>query len=70
MAWPLTSGCNAGNTVSNRCRNCCSAVCHLTRDIPALLTAAGFEIAELDVFYEEGSPKFMAADSLGYAANS
>lgn len=44
--------------------------CHLTRDIPVLLTAAGFEIAELDVFYEEGSPKFMAADSLGYAANS
>ena len=44
--------------------------CHLTRDIPALLTAAGFEIAELDVFYEEGSPKFMAADSLGYAVNS
>ena len=42
--------------------------CHLTRDIPALVTAAGFEIRELDTFYEEKAPKVMAADSLGSAA--
>jgi ubiquinone/menaquinone biosynthesis C-methylase UbiE len=41
--------------------------CHLTRRIPDLVTAAGFTIAELDVFYEDGAPKFLAADSLGSA---
>ena len=43
--------------------------CHLTREIPELLRDAGFEIIELDVFYEEGSPKFLAADSLGTAVS-
>ncbi len=41
--------------------------CHLTREIPDLLRDAGFEIMELDVFYEDGAPKFLAADSLGAA---
>ena len=41
--------------------------CHLTRPIAELLTAAGFTITELDVFYEDGSPKFLGADSLGIA---
>jgi len=41
--------------------------CHLTREIPDLLREAGFEITELDVFYEDGAPKFLAADSLGAA---
>jgi ubiquinone/menaquinone biosynthesis C-methylase UbiE len=41
--------------------------CHLTRPIVELLTTAGFEITELDVFYEKGAPKAMAADSLGTA---
>jgi SAM-dependent methyltransferase len=41
--------------------------CHLTRPVVELLTAAGFTIAELDVFYEEGTPKFLGADSLGSA---
>jgi SAM-dependent methyltransferase len=40
--------------------------CHLTRPTVALLTAAGFEIIELDVFYEDG-PKVLGADSLGVA---
>ena len=44
--------------------------CHLTREIPDLLTDAGFEITELDVFYEDGAPKFLAADSLGVAVNA
>jgi ubiquinone/menaquinone biosynthesis C-methylase UbiE len=43
--------------------------CHLTREIPELLRDAGFEIIELDVFYEDGSPKFLAADSLGTAVS-
>jgi hypothetical protein len=33
------------------------------------LRDAGFEIIELDVFYEDGSPKFLAADSLGTAVS-
>jgi ubiquinone/menaquinone biosynthesis C-methylase UbiE len=41
--------------------------CHFTRPSVELLTAAGFTITELDVFYEKGAPKFAAADSLGIA---
>jgi ubiquinone/menaquinone biosynthesis C-methylase UbiE len=41
--------------------------CHLTRPIPDLVRTSGFEIAELDVYYEEGSPKFVGANSLGVA---
>ena len=43
--------------------------CHLTRPIAALLTDAGFDIRELDVFYEEGAPRFLAAESLGIAVS-
>jgi ubiquinone/menaquinone biosynthesis C-methylase UbiE len=43
--------------------------CHLTREIPDLLRAAGFEITEIDVFYEDNAPKFLAADSLGAAVS-
>ena len=39
----------------------------LTRPISDLLTAAGFTITEVDVFYEQGAPKFEGADSLGIA---
>jgi SAM-dependent methyltransferase len=41
--------------------------CHLTRPIVDLLTGAGFTIAEVDVFYEEGTPKILGATSLGIA---
>ncbi len=44
--------------------------CHLTRSPVDMLTSAGFTITELDVFYEEGAPKFLAADSLGVARSS
>jgi SAM-dependent methyltransferase len=43
--------------------------CHLTRPVVDLLTAAGFTITDLDVFYEEGSPKFVGANSLGAAVS-
>jgi SAM-dependent methyltransferase len=43
--------------------------CHLTRPIAKLLTDAGFTITELDVFYEEGTPKFLGANSLGTAVS-
>ena len=41
--------------------------CHLTRQPAELLTAAGFSVPELDVFYEDGAPKPVGANSLGVA---
>jgi ubiquinone/menaquinone biosynthesis C-methylase UbiE len=43
--------------------------CHLTRPIVDLLDGAGFEITELDTYYEEGSPKYVGANSLGVAVS-
>jgi ubiquinone/menaquinone biosynthesis C-methylase UbiE len=43
--------------------------CHLTRQIADLLTDAGFEIREIDVFYAKGEPKIFGADSLGVAVS-
>ena len=43
--------------------------CHLTRQIVPMLENAGFKIEEVDVFYEDGAPKFIAADSLGVAVS-
>ncbi len=43
--------------------------CHLTRAIVPLLKNAGFTIRDLDEFYEDGAPKFLAADSLGVAVS-
>jgi ubiquinone/menaquinone biosynthesis C-methylase UbiE len=41
--------------------------CHLTRPVVQMLTDAGFEIAEVDLYYEKGSPKTIGAHSLGFA---
>ncbi|MEV6360817.1 class I SAM-dependent methyltransferase [Nocardia asteroides] len=41
--------------------------CNLDRDIPGLITGAGFETVELDRFYQPGAPKALAALSLGVA---
>lgn len=43
--------------------------CNFTRPIVDLLTAAGFTISELDVFYQKGAPKFTGAASLGTAVS-
>jgi SAM-dependent methyltransferase len=43
--------------------------CHLTRPVADLLTVAGFTITDLDVFYEDGTPKPLGADSLGAAVS-
>ncbi|NIH80121.1 class I SAM-dependent methyltransferase [Amycolatopsis viridis] len=43
--------------------------CHLTRPITGLLREAGFELHEVEQFYEKGSPKVMGADSLGVAVS-
>ncbi len=43
--------------------------CHLTRPIVPLLKNAGFTIRDVDEFYEDGAPKFLAADSLGVAVS-
>ena len=44
--------------------------CHLARPIADLLTAAGFTITEADEFYEDGAPKFLAAETLGVAVSA
>jgi ubiquinone/menaquinone biosynthesis C-methylase UbiE len=41
--------------------------CHLTRPVVDLLTAAGFTISQVDVFYEKSAPKPLGANSLGVA---
>ena len=41
--------------------------CNLNRPTLELLQGAGFEIEHVDVFYEKGAPKFLAAQSLGVA---
>lgn len=41
--------------------------CHLTRPILDLVTSSGFTVEDVEVFYEPGAPKFLAADSLGTA---
>jgi ubiquinone/menaquinone biosynthesis C-methylase UbiE len=41
--------------------------CHLTRPVVQMLTDAGFTIAEVDIFYEKGTPKPIGAHSLGVA---
>jgi ubiquinone/menaquinone biosynthesis C-methylase UbiE len=43
--------------------------CHLNRPIVSLLQGAGFEIAEVDEFYEKAAPKFVGAASLGTAVS-
>jgi ubiquinone/menaquinone biosynthesis C-methylase UbiE len=43
--------------------------CNLNRPTIDLLRGAGFEIAEVDEYYEQGSPKFIGANALGVAAS-
>ena len=42
--------------------------CHLTRQIPDLVREGGFELQDLDTFYEHGVPKVLGALSLGVTA--
>ena len=41
--------------------------CNLNRPTVDLLRGAGFEIAQVDEYYEKGSPKFVGATTLGVA---
>ncbi len=41
--------------------------CHLTRSTADLLRGAGFEIVELDRYYDKGTPKVFGWNSLGVA---
>jgi SAM-dependent methyltransferase len=43
--------------------------CHLTRPVVDLVRRAGFEIGELDSYYEKGSPKFVGANTRGVAVS-
>jgi SAM-dependent methyltransferase len=42
--------------------------CHVTRDIPELIGAAGFAIGDLDTYYAPGAPKFAGYMFEGWAA--
>ena len=48
---------------------CLFGGCHFTRPIVDLVTTAGFSINEVDLFYEQGAPKFAGASSLGTAVS-
>jgi ubiquinone/menaquinone biosynthesis C-methylase UbiE len=41
--------------------------CHLTREIPDLITAVGFRMRDVDQFYEPGAPRIAGYDTLGVA---
>jgi hypothetical protein len=41
--------------------------CRLTLPVAETVTAAGFTITDLDVFYQHGAPRFGGAYSLGIA---
>jgi ubiquinone/menaquinone biosynthesis C-methylase UbiE len=43
--------------------------CHLTRPIADMVRGAGFELDELDTYYEKGSPKIWGAHTRGVAAS-
>jgi ubiquinone/menaquinone biosynthesis C-methylase UbiE len=43
--------------------------CNLNRPIVELVRGAGFEIRDVDAYYEKGSPKFLGATSLGVAVS-
>jgi ubiquinone/menaquinone biosynthesis C-methylase UbiE len=43
--------------------------CHLTRPIVEIVRSAGFDVKDVDVYYEDGTPKFLGANSLGYAVS-
>jgi SAM-dependent methyltransferase len=43
--------------------------CTFSKPIVDLITNAGFTLADVDVFYEKGGPKFASADSLGVATS-
>ena len=41
--------------------------CHLDRPIVESIRAAGFELRDVDTYYEQGSPKVLGAHALGVA---
>ena len=43
--------------------------CHLTRPVVDMLAGAGFEVVEVDRYYEDGTPKIFGANSLGAATS-
>ena len=43
--------------------------CHLTRPIVEMVRSAGFDVKDVDIYYEDGTPKFLGANSLGSAVS-
>ena len=41
--------------------------CHLTRPMVDLIRGAGFEVEQVDAYYEKGTPKALGWNSLGLA---
>ena len=52
----------------NRLQTFVCGGCHLNRDIPRLLGEAGFRFDELDQYYVQGAPKFVAFVTRGIAS--
>ena len=69
-AWRPTSGVRVWQHRLEPIQKRVFGGCHLTRPIVDLIRNAGFEIDELDVYYEQGTPKFVGANSLGVARSS
>jgi ubiquinone/menaquinone biosynthesis C-methylase UbiE len=44
--------------------------CHVTRPIVDMIGAAGFDVRDVDVYYEDGTPKYLGANSLGTAVSN
>jgi ubiquinone/menaquinone biosynthesis C-methylase UbiE len=44
--------------------------CHVTRPIVDMISAAGFDVRDVDVYYEDGTPKYLGANSLGTAVSN
>jgi hypothetical protein len=51
------------------CQKAVFGGCDLTKPIHELVSGAGFEIVEIDEFYQPAMPKVEGAFSLGVAAN-
>jgi SAM-dependent methyltransferase len=43
--------------------------CNLNRPIAELIKGAGFELEQVDTYYEKGSPKLLGANTLGVATS-
>ena len=67
---PGRGGAPLATSAGARFSSGCSAAATSRGRSPICVTGAGFTIAELDVYYEKGSPKVLGYNSLGVARSS